>query len=132
RSTATSARSTSPGTTASQRSRRRSSRARWPARRRRAVSRSRRRPQGLQAGAPARPLADRAKLCYPAGGLTGVEPEILDARRQLVGREPELGVARRFVEHLSGGACGLLLEGEPGIGKTAVWAAALELAEAAG
>src|SRR5215218_10418839 len=50
----------------------------------------------------------------------------------LVGREPELGVVRTFVDALDDGPRGLLLEGEAGIGKTAIWRAALAEAEARG
>src|SRR6187402_1231038 len=46
----------------------------------------------------------------------------------IVGRGQELGVAREVVEELPYGPRALLIEGEAGIGKTAVWRAAVELA----
>jgi DNA-binding NarL/FixJ family response regulator len=50
----------------------------------------------------------------------------------VVGRDQELAAARVFLAGLRNGPCGLLLEGEPGIGKTAVWRAVLEEAAAQG
>jgi DNA-binding CsgD family transcriptional regulator len=50
----------------------------------------------------------------------------------LVGREPELGAAGEFLAGLRAGPRGLVIEGEAGIGKTAVWRAALAEAEASG
>jgi DNA-binding CsgD family transcriptional regulator len=50
----------------------------------------------------------------------------------VVGREQELGVASAFVAGLRDGARALLFEGEAGIGKTAVWRAALQEASAHG
>src|SRR4051794_369447 len=44
----------------------------------------------------------------------------------VVGREHELAVARAVVDGLTGGPRALLIEGDAGIGKTAVWRAALE------
>src|SRR5215211_5055868 len=44
---------------------------------------------------------------------------------ELVGREPELEAVRVFVDALGDGPRGLLIEGEAGIGKTAVWRAAI-------
>lgn len=49
----------------------------------------------------------------------------------IVGREPELAIAREAVEGLAGGPNALLIEGDAGIGKTAVWRAAIELADRA-
>src|SRR3954454_23697328 len=46
----------------------------------------------------------------------------------VVGREHELAVARAVVDGLTGGPQALLIEGDAGIGKTAVWRAALGLA----
>ena len=51
---------------------------------------------------------------------------------ELVGREPELTAAQAFVGGLIDGPRGWLIEGEAGIGKTAVWRAALAEAEARG
>src|SRR3954463_14618680 len=46
----------------------------------------------------------------------------------VIGREHELAVARMVVDGLAGGPQALLIEGDAGIGKTAVWRAALGLA----
>ncbi len=50
----------------------------------------------------------------------------------IVGREQELALAGAFVDGLSDGPRALVLEGEAGIGKTALWRAALAEAEAGG
>jgi DNA-binding CsgD family transcriptional regulator len=50
----------------------------------------------------------------------------------LVGRDPELARAREFLEGLAQGAQALLIEGEAGIGKTALWLAVLAAAAAMG
>src|SRR5215469_9787067 len=47
---------------------------------------------------------------------------------QLLGREAELTEIRRFLDAADGGPAALLLEGEPGIGKTSLWTAAIDLA----
>lgn len=49
----------------------------------------------------------------------------------LVGRDPELTSIRSFLEGTGPSAC-LVLSGEPGIGKTALWEAGLELAHRRG
>ena len=51
---------------------------------------------------------------------------------ELVGRERELGLVDRWTGLLPSGPAGLLVTGEPGIGKTSVWAAAVEAAGRAG
>jgi DNA-binding CsgD family transcriptional regulator len=50
----------------------------------------------------------------------------------VVGREPELAAAEAFADGLRDGPRGLLIEGAPGIGKTAVWRAVVQAAEARG
>ena len=50
--------------------------------------------------------------------------------RQLVGRENETARLHAFVAELAGGPSALVVEGEPGIGKTALFEALL--AQAAG
>jgi predicted ATPase len=45
--------------------------------------------------------------------------------RELVGRGRETDRLRAFLEGLGGGPSVLLIEGEPGIGKTALWDAAV-------
>ena len=50
----------------------------------------------------------------------------------ILGREPELAAARAFLDGLGDGPRALILEGEAGIGKTAVWRAVIGEAEARG
>ena len=50
----------------------------------------------------------------------------------ILGREPELAAARAFLDGLDDGPRALILEGEAGIGKTAVWRAVLAEAQARG
>jgi DNA-binding CsgD family transcriptional regulator len=52
--------------------------------------------------------------------------------RAIVGREHELGAVAAFLESVPGGVRALLLEGEPGIGKTRLWQAGLDAARAKG
>src|SRR5690349_17057421 len=52
------------------------------------------------------------------------------AAHAVVGREPELGRLRRFLGGATGGA--VVLHGEPGIGKTALWHGGVDEAVAAG
>jgi DNA-binding CsgD family transcriptional regulator/tetratricopeptide (TPR) repeat protein len=49
----------------------------------------------------------------------------------VIGREAELAAAERFLESLSEGPAALVVEGEPGIGKTTVWREAIREAEEA-
>ena len=50
----------------------------------------------------------------------------------VVGRDAELASLHDFVERVGGGAAALVLEGEAGMGKTTLWRAAVEHAEARG
>src|SRR5439155_15447308 len=50
----------------------------------------------------------------------------------LVGRDPELLAVREFLAGLTRGPRALVIEGEAGIGKTAVWQAALDEGAAKG
>ena len=50
----------------------------------------------------------------------------------VVGRDAELASIREFVTGISDGASALVLEGEAGMGKTTLWRAGVEAAEAAG
>lgn len=54
------------------------------------------------------------------------------ARTGLVGRDAELAVVREFVASLADGLSGLELTGEPGIGKTTLWSAAVDASRSAG
>jgi predicted ATPase len=56
----------------------------------------------------------------------------MTALRTLVGRDGELGVIQEFVAGVDDGPAALVLAGEPGIGKTVLWEAGLELARARG
>jgi DNA-binding CsgD family transcriptional regulator len=51
---------------------------------------------------------------------------------ELVGREDELARLKGFVGDLNAGAAGVVISGEAGIGKTALWRTAVDLAETAG
>jgi len=51
---------------------------------------------------------------------------------QVVGRDVELAVVRRFLDGVPAESRALLVEGEPGIGKTTIWVAAIDEAEARG
>ena len=51
---------------------------------------------------------------------------------EIVGRETELSLLRTFIEQDEGGPTALLLEGEPGIGKSTLWLAGAEHAAARG
>jgi len=51
---------------------------------------------------------------------------------QVVGRDVELAVVRRFLDGIPAEPGALLVEGEPGIGKTTIWVAAIGEAEARG
>jgi hypothetical protein len=51
---------------------------------------------------------------------------------EVVGRAVELAAVERFVERAAVGLSVLVLDGEPGIGKTTIWEAALDIAERAG
>lgn len=48
----------------------------------------------------------------------------------VVGREAEFGAVERFLDAAAAGPCALVIEGEPGIGKTTVWVEAVRAAEA--
>jgi DNA-binding CsgD family transcriptional regulator len=50
----------------------------------------------------------------------------------VIGRQPELATAGRFLDDAARRPCGLLLAGEPGIGKTTIWSSVLEEARVRG
>ena len=54
----------------------------------------------------------------------------MSERPRLFGRERELAAVAAFLDGLPSGPSGLLLEGEPGIGKTTVWTAGISAAAA--
>jgi DNA-binding CsgD family transcriptional regulator len=56
----------------------------------------------------------------------------MDAAQELIGRHDELAVLGRFLGSLGAGPRTLLVEGEAGIGKTALWQAGLTRAQAVG
>ncbi|HEX6129751.1 MAG TPA: AAA family ATPase [Candidatus Limnocylindria bacterium] len=47
---------------------------------------------------------------------------------ELIGREAELSVAEHWLDRLPAGPAGLVVRGEPGIGKTSVWSRAIGMA----
>src|SRR5436190_9889317 len=51
---------------------------------------------------------------------------------EIVGREQERAAVRAFVERTDSGSAALVLEGEPGIGKSTLWLAGVEHARARG
>jgi hypothetical protein len=51
---------------------------------------------------------------------------------EVVGRGAELAAVERFVERAGSRLVALVLEGEPGIGKTTIWEAAVDAASASG
>src|SRR5215468_4550749 len=51
---------------------------------------------------------------------------------EVIGREQELEELRRFLDAVDGLPAALVLEGSPGIGKTVLWRAGLDLARARG
>jgi len=51
---------------------------------------------------------------------------------QVIGRDPELRIVDAFIANLAGGPHALVLRGEAGIGKTTLWAEALERGRVAG
>ena len=56
----------------------------------------------------------------------------MDAAQELIGRHDELAVLVRFLRSLAAGPRALLVQGEAGIGKTALWQAGLTRAQAVG
>jgi DNA-binding CsgD family transcriptional regulator len=56
----------------------------------------------------------------------------MDAAQELIGRDDELSLLVRFLGSLAAGPRALLVEGEAGIGKTALWQAGLTHAQAVG
>lgn len=68
---------------------------------------------------PVRP-SPRPNRAHPANADR--PGDTLDARLTLVGRVGELQSAAAFLDEMQAGPCGLVLEGEAGIGKTTVWA----------
>jgi ABC-type transport system involved in cytochrome c biogenesis ATPase subunit len=47
---------------------------------------------------------------------------------EIVGRDQELDLLRRFVVSIADGPAALLLEGAPGVGKTTLWRAGVAMA----
>jgi DNA-binding CsgD family transcriptional regulator len=54
--------------------------------------------------------------------------DVMPGISEVIGRDAELASVGEFLDAAAQGCGGLLLEGEPGIGKTTVWSAALDLA----
>jgi DNA-binding CsgD family transcriptional regulator len=70
-------------------------------------------------------------MSYDLGALD-LWAKVPPARTELVGRDAELAVVREFVASLGQAPKGLLLTGDPGIGKTTLWSAAVVEARSAG
>jgi DNA-binding CsgD family transcriptional regulator len=58
--------------------------------------------------------------------------EIADRSAELVGRQAELDLVRRWLAQLEYGPAGVVVTGEPGIGKTTIWTAATAAARERG
>ena len=90
----------------------------------------------VPAAAPGRvsgnPNVRRAARWNAPPGWTTIHEMAVAATFELVGREDELARLEGFVRDLSVGAAGVVVCGEAGIGKTALWRTAVDLAEAAG
>ena len=50
----------------------------------------------------------------------------------IVGRDAEFALVERFIDALGGAPSALVIEGEPGIGKTTLWLEALRAIETRG
>lgn len=59
-------------------------------------------------------------------------PPPVDSRLEIVGRDEELAVLRTFLERLQIMPAALVLDGEPGVGKTTVWQAGVDAARESG
>jgi len=64
-------------------------------------------------------------------GVSGPEREASQVERHIISREPELFVLRSFLESEPSATC-LVVAGDAGIGKTTLWEAGVEAAEALG
>jgi AAA ATPase domain len=53
-------------------------------------------------------------------------------REEIVGRGVELRAIQGFLDRVATGPCALLIEGEPGIGKTTLWLQAVRAGESRG
>src|SRR6266511_674768 len=73
------------------------------------------------------PVLDGGRVCAI---VNGVQPET--SRAGPIGREQELAQLSTFLEQERLGAEALLLEGEPGIGKSTLWRAAVDSARSGG
>ena len=65
----------------------------------------------------------------PPCGVSGIPSSVPDA---VVGRGIELAAVDRFVDRARVGLAALILEGEPGIGKTTIWEAGVDAAHDSG
>ena len=62
--------------------------------------------------------------------VPGVEVSSVQEGREVLGRDEELVALGRFVAEVADGPAACLIEGEPGIGKTTLWAASVAAAHA--
>lgn len=73
-------------------------------------------------------MADNDSVGRAPGKGVALTPPVPHALDLIVGREGELDAIRRFLSDVAEGPGFLIIEGEPGIGKTTLWAAGVETA----
>jgi DNA-binding CsgD family transcriptional regulator len=66
----------------------------------------------------------------PGPTTPGVEVSSVQQGSEVLGRDQELAALRRFVAQVADGPAACVIEGEPGIGKTMLWAASVAAARA--
>src|SRR5688572_24586175 len=74
------------------------------------------------------PALSNGSGCSPAALGTRRTMTPMQACTTVIGRESELERVRDFVDRAPEGSGALLIEGEPGIGKTTLWQAGLDRA----
>jgi DNA-binding CsgD family transcriptional regulator len=73
-------------------------------------------------------MVDNDSVGRAPGKGVALTPPALQTLDQIFGREGELNAIQRFLGEVTLGPRSLLIEGEPGIGKTTLWAAGVETA----
>ena len=77
-------------------------------------------------------MVEHRSLGHSTGNGAAHTPSALGAPDEILGRESELDAIQRFLGAVRQGPDFLLIEGEPGIGKTTLWAAGVEVARQLG
>ncbi|MGH2921361.1 MAG: ATP-binding protein [Gaiellaceae bacterium] len=77
-------------------------------------------------------MVDEDLVGRASRNVVATSPPELQALEGIIGREGELGTIGRFLEDLTRAPASLVIEGEPGIGKTTLWAAGVERARRLG